>query len=324
MTTELQALIGEAYESNVSWQVLRSLTDIGNRMAGQNGEQAGVNVLKEWFIEFGFRDISTSTFEVPGWWRDSSSLTTTGEREQAYSAQHELIALPGSPGATVTGEVVDLGTGIPENYESTDVDSRIVLVSTETPEDYGRWVHRTEKYSLAIEHGADGFLFQNEIPGCLPLTGSVGWESEASIPAVGLSREVGSELKTACAKGTLEASLEVDAQRKPSTSQNLSAKIGPDTESEILLTAHVDAHDIAAGATDNGVGCAVVTEVARLLDKYATLETSIRVAIFGSEEIGLLGSEHWASECDIQNIECILNVDGNGEWEDLTTSSVFS
>lgn len=45
----------------------------------------------------------------------------------------------------------------------------------------------------------------------------------------------------------------------------MSGELGPDTNEAVLLTAHVDAHDIAPGANDNGAGAVLVVEVARLL-----------------------------------------------------------
>lgn len=311
-------LIGDAYRSDGAWAVLESLTAIGNRMAGQDGEAEGAAFLADTFEEHGFREVATSAFDVPGWWRGSSSLTVTGDRERTYDGSHQLIALAGSSAGVASGEVVDVGSGLPEEFEETDVSGKLALVSSRSPDDYGRWVHRTEKYGLAVEGGAVGFLFHNEIPGCLPLTGNVGGDDPGSIPAVGLSHEVGSRLVAACADGTPTGTLEVDAHSEWSTSRNVEAVIGPEADEEILLTAHVDAHDIAEGATDNGVGCALVTEVGRLLDRHVDLETPVRLVVFGSEEIGLRGAHHWVESHDRSRVKCIVNIDGNGLWEDVT------
>lgn len=313
-----KTLIGDAYQSDVSWGVLRSLTAIGNRMAGQNGEAEGAATLREWFEEFGFRNVTTSTFEVPGWWRGSSELTVSGNDDTEYDGEHELIALPGSPAERVTGEIVDVGTGVPEAFESTDVDGKVVLVSSENPEGYDRWVHRGEKYNLAADNGAVGFLFQNEIPGCLPLTGWIGDDGPGAIPAVGLSRETGARIEAQCDETTPTATLNVDAHNEPSTSHTVEGVVGPDTTDEVLLTAHVDAHDISDGATDNAVGCSLVTEVGRLLEEYADLDTAVRVVAFGAEEIGLRGARNWIARNDLSSVKGIVNVDGNGLWDDVT------
>lgn len=317
MTAVSRALIGDAYSSEYSWSVLESLTSIGNRMAGQAGETEGATYLANTFAELGFREITTTEFPVPGWWRGSSSLKISAERDRYFDASHELIALPGSPADVVSGDVVDIGNGTPEDFDEAEVDGKIALISSKTPEDYGRWVHRTEKYGMAVDGGAVGFLFSNEIPGCLPPTGSIGWSEPGPIPAVGLSREVGRRLERVCESESPTGTLTIDARTDESVSRNVEAVIGPDSDQEVLLTAHVDAHDIAEGATDNGVGCALVTEVGRLLDQHEELDSTVRLVIFGSEEIGLLGAHHWINTNDQSKIKCIVNIDGNGRWEDV-------
>jgi len=317
MAAVSRALVGDAYSSEFAWSVLESLTAIGNRMAGQDGEAAGATYLADTFSDLGFRAVTTSEFEVPGWWRGSSSLEVSGERDRRFDRSHELLALPGSPADDVSGEVVDVGTGTPEEFDDADVDGTLALVSSKTPENYGRWVHRREKYGLAVEGGADGFLFANEVPGCLPPTGSIRGSGSEAIPAVGISREVGRRIERTCEGENPTGTLAVDARSDGSVSRNVEAVIGPETDEEILLTAHVDAHDIAEGATDNGVGCALVTEVGRLLDRYEDLDTAVRLVVFGSEEIGLRGAHHWIDANDRSNVKCIVNVDGNGRWEDV-------
>lgn len=80
----------------------------------------------------------------------------------------------------------------------------------------------------------------------------------------------------------------------------------PDAE-KVLLGAHYDhmglfkadkgvrhkAGDMLLGANDNASGTAAVVEIARLLQPYAdTFRRDLVVALFGAEEMGLLGSRH--------------------------------
>lgn len=319
MGTVPNHLIGDAIANSGIWSTLESLTGIGNRMAGQRGESEGARYLEQKFEELGFSEIEHSEFPVPGWWRGDSKFTVNGDIERIFEHDHELIALPGSPSETVSGPIVDVGAGTPEEIDEADISGSLALVSIKTPDDYGRWVHRMEKYRRVVEEGAEGFLFYNEIPGCLPPTGNIGGDEPAEIPAVGLSQEVGKKLVRACNNGKPDGTLEVNAESGPSTSHTVEATIGPDTEQEILLTAHVDSHDITDGATDNGVGCALVTEVGRLLNRNVEkLETKVRLLIFGAEEIGLRGSQEWAKNHDSDQVKAIVNVDGNGTWEDIT------
>jgi Zn-dependent M28 family amino/carboxypeptidase len=113
----------------------------------------------------------------------------------------------------------------------------------------------------------------------------------------------------------------VDCRNEETTSRNVEAVVGPDeseADEEVLVTAHVDAHDIAEGAGDNGVGSVLVAEVGRLLARVEDdLDTRIRFVTFGSEEIGLWGAYHWAESHDLDSVKAVLNVDGAGNSRNL-------
>jgi Zn-dependent M28 family amino/carboxypeptidase len=116
------------------------------------------------------------------------------------------------------------------------------------------------------------------------------------------------------------ATLSVDCRNEPATCRNAEAVVGPDGGPEILVTGHVDAHDIADGARDNGAGSVLAAEVGRLLalqDEVSGLDTRIRVVAFGGEETGLYGSTHWAEHADLSNVVGQINLDGIGYSRDL-------
>ncbi len=95
--------------------------------------------------------------------------------------------------------------------------------------------------------GATGFIFANEQVGCLPATGNVGsGDGAGAIPAVGVSRELGSRLARTCERGP-SVTLTVDCENERTTSQSVTATLGPETGPEVLVTAHHDAHDISEG-----------------------------------------------------------------------------
>ena len=78
------------------------------------------------------------------------------------------------------------------------------------------------------------------------------------------------------------------------TAYNVLADIpGTDKRDEIvMLGGHIDSLDGATGATDNATGAAVMMEAARILKAIGVQpRRSIRVALWGGEEQGLLGSQ---------------------------------
>ncbi|MGB7210394.1 MAG: M20/M25/M40 family metallo-hydrolase [Pyrinomonadaceae bacterium] len=77
------------------------------------------------------------------------------------------------------------------------------------------------------------------------------------------------------------------------TSYNMIGEIfGSDKKDEvIMLGGHLDSWHSATGATDNAIGCATMMEAARILKAIGVKpRRTIRVACWGGEEQGLLGS----------------------------------
>jgi Zn-dependent M28 family amino/carboxypeptidase len=307
--------IGRLYTSEFGWSVLEDLTEVGPRLGGSPGEARAHRRVAEAFDEAGLRDVGEHTFDQVGWTRGSSSLSTTTPRE----VELDCIALPGSPAATVDAEFVHLGHGLPDDFAAHDVAGKIVVVRSDVPPWFEPWMHRREKYGLAIEAGAAAFVFANHVEGCLPPTGSLGGGMDVigELPAVGASKEVGERLRRFCERGEVHGRLKVDAEIGDTTSRNTHGVLGPDSGPEIIVCAHVDGHDISQAATDNGAGVAIMCDVARALAQHPDkLQTRVRFIGFGSEELGLLGSKHWAADHDLDDIRVVVNLDGIGDGRD--------
>jgi aminopeptidase YwaD len=322
MTRLPESAIGDAYANGVAREVLEDLVAVGPRMAGQDGEEQGAQTLREAFEESGLREVGIAEFEIPGWWRGKSSLSVDASKGSFdCTHRHEVLALPGSPAGAVSGELVDVGYGTQEEFDERDVEGKVAMVSSRSPEGTDRWIHRMEKYASVHEAGAVGFVFRNHVEGCLPPTGEVGYHARPGpIPAVGVSREVGEWLERLRERGEISVDLEVDCRNEPATSQNVEGVLGPGEGEEVLVTAHIDSHDIAEGAMDNGAGCALLAEVGRLLSGI-DLDTRVRFVAFGAEEIGLRGAYHHAENADLESVKCVLNVDGAGRSRTLSVGT---
>ena len=315
-------VVGEAYQNSVAWETLEALVDVAPRMAGHDGERAGAEILAETFERVGLRDVTRKEFDIPGWWRGTASVELPA-LASTYDQSHQVIGLPGTPEGAVPAELVDVGYGTPAEYENADIEGKLVLARGGSPEDYDRWLHRREKYDAAVDGGAAGFIYRGRVDGSLPPTGDIGDEDgEAPIPAVGVSAELGARLSRHADDETVEARLAVDCRSASATSVNVSGTVGPDTDERILLTAHHDAHDIAEGAKDNGVGCALVAEVGRLLGQVEDeLETAVQCTTFGAEEVGLHGSKMLADSTELDSIAAVVNLDAIGNSRDLTVAT---
>lgn len=312
----LAAAIGRGWTTERPWRFVSELTAIDDRMAGSPGEREAAELIAETLEEIGVRDVSIDTFDIQRWRRGDCTLQLSEPVDRSF----EAIALPYSPPGTIEGELVDVGYGTPDEIDDAPVEGRIAVASTTTPRD-ARFIHRMETFGYAIEAGAIGFLFANHVPGQLPPTGSLTFGREADAIAAGVSHETGEWLREYAANTrgpTGRVVLGVDAETGPGESQNVLGRLGPETDEELLLFAHYDAHDIGEGALDNGCGVATVVAAAEILAAAEDeLDRGVRIAALGCEEVGLLGAEHLLETIDLDRVAGVLNVDGAGRYRDL-------
>jgi hypothetical protein len=117
------------------------------------------------------------------------------------------------------------------------------------------------------------------------------------VPTVVMRNEDFGRIARLLADGT-PVKLEFDIRNRivpeGKTSYNVVAEIpGTDKKDEVvMLGGHLDSWHAATGATDNATGCAVMMEAARILKAIGVKpRRTIRVALWGGEEQGLLGSQ---------------------------------
>ncbi len=218
------------------------------------------------------------------------------------------------------------------------------------------------KVMTAKRRGAIGvILAPSPFDTGLPLLAfDAGQSARAGIPAVMVSATVAAELLPgyegslgAPARGNgggaLEASyfagqprtasIFADVIRESGAAYNVLAKLpGKDSSRTIVIGAHYDhlghggtgslAPDkigqIHNGADDNASGTAAVLEMARIFKEQGTPPCDLVFALWSGEELGLLGSEHWAVRptVPIESVRANLNLDmvgraGNGRLQIL-------
>jgi hypothetical protein len=122
--------------------------------------------------------------------------------------------------------------------------------------------------------------------------------SHNTLPEVSIGIEDAQKMKRLIESG-VRVSLEVNIKGEFSTADtkgyNVIAEISgtdPKLKSQVvMLGAHLDSWEAATGATDNAAGCVVMMEAMRLLDSlHLKPKRTIRIALWGGEEQGVLGS----------------------------------
>lgn len=127
------------------------------------------------------------------------------------------------------------------------------------------------------------------------------FDGSKTVPTIILRNEDFGRLTRLLADGrAVELDIDVVNRWYPEgkTSYNAIAEIaGTDKAHEvIMLGGHLDSWHAATGATDNAIGVAVMMEAARILKAIGVKpRRTIRVALWGGEEQGLLGSKAYVA-----------------------------
>jgi len=310
-------LIGEVWQnSQIHENMLVMADEIGSRFAGTPSEKRAQEYMVTKLKEYGYENARAIPFTYFGWKRGPVKLEMTAPVKRGF----EAISLAMSPGGTVEADVINLGTGSPEEFEAVkpeDVKGKIVLCSSATSP-AGKRVHRRTKYGYAVKYGAVGFIFMNHNPGQLAPTGSLrpSYRMGGEIPGIGVSLETGSLMLRLAKDKQVRVKFTDGSKVVPnSKSANIVAELPGRTAEWIVVGGHYDGHDIAQGAMDNLSGTAVTMELARLLKPYeGKFKRGIRFICFACEEIGVTGSTCYVADHldQMKNTAMMVNLELGG------------
>ena len=169
-----------------------------------------------------------------------------------------------------------------------------------------------EKSQNAAQVGAVAALIYNDEQGGFPLFGSLGDVSpDAVVPTAGLAQTTGERLVERLQRETVRVGLELRTSRTTRRTANVIAELPGDTKNFVMVGAHLDSVLEGPGINDNGSGVGLVLELAEELAQTKEAK-GVRFALWGAEELGLLGSEHYVgslSPAQLENIRAYLNFD---------------
>jgi Zn-dependent M28 family amino/carboxypeptidase len=318
LLTADRQIVGDCYTSREVMDNLVTLCDeFGSRFGGTEGERKAAEYLKAKMEEYGLKNVHLEPVEYVGWVRGDVRLEIVSPVEKVIPC----ISLPHSPPANLEGTIVDMGDGAPEDFErrADEIRGNIVMTtSVVSPKGSKRWIHRGEKYGRSLLAGASGFVFVNHYAGYGPATGGIGHGGEALVPGISISKEDGAFLRRLAERhGEVRVRVTSTDRCEPMTSWNVVGDLPGQVHPEqiVMLGSHYDGHDISQGAEDPASGTVSVLEAARLLARYAPpLPCTVRFAMWGIEEIGLLGSKAYveAHADELDQIRFYLNMDSAG------------
>ncbi|WP_226574525.1 M28 family peptidase [Acuticoccus sediminis] len=282
-----------------------AICDCGGRLSGTPSEEAATALMARLGAAATGVEAARQAVPYTAWRADAASLVGPGGRSCDLQP---LLRCGATPAGGIEAEVLDLGRGTPEAFEAHagEIPGRIVMVRHELMFSADT-IHRRVKIQRAIEAGAAGFLIVGPAPG-MTVSGSASVAGAPTLPAAGISPETAAALcPTAGARPRVRLTIAVS--ERASTATNLLFDV-PADDGCVVLSAHIDGHDPAESAIDNGSGLAVALEVARrAIARRSEWARGLRVAFFNVEEWALTGSEHYvAALSDAERAAIALNV----------------
>lgn len=299
----------------------RLCDSVGGRTSGAESGDRAESWGHDLFTAWGLEKVHYEEFPVLVWTRGPLRVQIVEPTAWELTA----LAHGNSPTKTdLTAPVLDLGFGDLPDYQrlGSAVSGKIALC-VEGVAEGRRGLHRSEKLRLAAQHGAAALMILSSASGGLPRTG-VCHHGEAPIPSLGISQEDGERLLRLLAAGkTPTARIEMTNAFRSGTARNVIADLrGSERPEEVVLAgAHLDCWDVAQGATDNGLGVAIVLEMARVLALAPRRpRRTLRFALWAAEEVGLYGSWNYASrhQAHLSEMAAVMNfdmtADPHGYW----------
>jgi Iap family predicted aminopeptidase len=304
-------MIGSAYTGNRSYAMLRRLCDeAGGRLMGTPVNEKAMDILTGELHSIGY-EARREPFTAPGWIRGNDEVTiiepvVLSLRTVAlgYVDRHEAFE----------AAVVDAGYGFDKSYNAINAAGNIVLVTQESPHDTIPLL-RYEAIDIAARHGAKGILFTNDRKGTLTLEGMSNFEGRPSrLPAYSLTFEEGKRIERLLNGGkSVRVRMKTESRCQEVTTANIVATLPGEVPKKIIVGAHFDSWEMGQGAIDNGIGTAILFDLARLMKEYSPHNHyTVSFVWFNGEELGLWGSKNYVAMHAGENIAAMVNLDMTG------------
>jgi carboxypeptidase Q len=306
----LERLVQAARADRRAFDHLRSLCDdVGPRFPCTPGDVAAIAWAEDALRRAGLASVRAEPAEATLWERGAESCTLLLPRKQPVvltalggsvgtpegGVDAEIVELPSlealdsAPREQIAGKIVYLHHVMPRTRDGTGYNAAS-LVRMRGP---ARAARKGAIACLVRSIGTDSSRAAH--------TGALFYQPDApQIPAAALSIPDAELLHRAIAAGArVRAVLALGCAPLPvGESANVVGEIaGTDRADEIvLLGAHLDSWDLGTGALDDGAGCAIAVEAARLIAALPHRpRRTVRIALFANEELGSGGGRAYAS-----------------------------
>ena len=305
-----------------SMATLGELADgIGGRLTGSPAYVRSTEWAAAKFRSYGIENVRLEPFTIPAGWQRG---TASGAMLSPLSRPLNLASLgwsPSTPAGGVQGSVVVVADVEPEVLRSRENELRGKIIFLDTTKIYaegrGKAVPKVEAaWPLFQKAGALAVITPDREKNNVLNAHGVGWHANLlPLPGAEIGMEDAKLIQRELERGPV--TLQVTMENKTSgatTVNNVVAEIRGSQQPEewILIGAHLDSWDFGTGAQDNGTGAVSVLEVARALTLLGKApRRSIRFALWGGEEEGILGSYAYTQthHGELEKCVAVLNTD---------------
>lgn len=293
----------------LAYRLVASLTtEVGPRLAGTPAEAAARAWAVKKLAALGFKNVRAEPFTFAGWVRghEHASIVAPTTQELAVAALGGSIATrPGgitapiafvasyddmlkAPAGAFAGKIVFVNDRMKRARDGSGYTAAVRKRSKGPSE-----AARRGALALVIRSvGTDSDRF--------PHAGNMTYAKDAGkIPAAAVSGPDADQIERLHAEGQT-VTLKLDLQPRhiaKAPSGNVVADI-PGTEKPeeiVLLAAHLDSWDFGTGAIDDGAGVGIVVAAAlRAAGPAMKPKRTIRVVLYGAEEVGVHGGDAYA------------------------------
>jgi Zn-dependent M28 family amino/carboxypeptidase len=292
----------------------------GNRGAGTAGYDASARYVAERMRAAGYR-VRFQELSFPFVLdRAPPALRAVGAAGWSYRADRDYATLAYSRSGRVEAEVVAVDLLVPSPRPNASTSGCEPSDFAGFPRGGVALVQRgactfRQKAANAVAAGASAIVVFNEgNEGRRELFGGTLGAPQLAIPALAASFDVGAALRNGARTGptgvTVTLRADMIAERRRTRNVIAESRAGNPSRT-VMVGAHLDSVHRGPGINDNGSGSAVILEVAEQLARTRPANR-LRLVWWGAEELGLIGSRHYAgrlSPAERRRIALYLNFD---------------
>jgi hypothetical protein len=314
-------LAGEVLVNGRALEYVQNLSDkFGGRLSGSPAYDRAAEWAAEQFRAAGIKDVRLEPFQLESTWaRGGARAKMLAPLERPLHLE-SLGWAPSTPAGGVRGEVFLL-TDISRDFIKRETDKlkgRIVMLdlSSLLKDGYAAFAKLVAAQQHLRDAGASAVIIGSSAPNNVLNAFNLNWGAILSpLPLAQVGMEDAKLIQRLLPQGAVTLEFQYENRTGGATQDhNVIAEIrGRERPDEwIIVGAHLDSWDYGTGAQDNGTGCAMVLEAARAIAALPQPpRRSIRFALWGGEEQGLLGSAAYvrAHAGELKDCVAALNTD---------------